>query len=278
MAVVIKGYLDDSRSGDDTIWAVAGFVGFVDQWEEFGQAWPLMLDNHGVPYFHMKEMARPNGVYKKWHPPREHYDEVASFFGDIAKVLGRCGIEGFGGMTRTEDLRKFNAEKRLQLEPYPLAVFGALISLWTRHPREPVELFFDHVEKVQSKLCRAKEYADTDRHYAGDFDKVQMIPINESFTFKDVIELQAADFMAWEWRKTHEDRAMWWNKGDKPTDWDERWKDFETWMEKEKPRTRKSISALLERSVFTGLIWDYDRLCEAHEIRGGVWALPESSP
>jgi hypothetical protein len=273
MAVVIKGYFDDSRSDD--VWAIAGFVGFVDQWEEFGQMWPMLLATHEVPYLHMKEMANPNGVYKKWHPQKEHYEEWANFFADVTKVIGRCGIQGFGGIARGPDLERFNSENKISLEPYPPAAYGSLIALWNRHPREPVELFFDHVEKVQSKLCRAKEYADSDRRYAGDFDQVQMIPINKSRTFKEVIELQAADFLAWEWRKSHIDRTKWWEREGKPSDEDERWNDFETWMEKEKPRTRKSILALIERASFTGMIWDYDRLCEALRLRGGVWSMNE---
>jgi hypothetical protein len=272
MAVVIKGYFDDSRSTAEGLWVVAGFVGFVDQWEEFEQDWRLLLDTHGIPYLHMKEMGKPGGVYKCWQPASEHYAEMAAFFGDVAKVIGRCNLEGFGGFTRTHDVDKFNAENNLCLEPYPLAVYGSLIALWKRHEREPIELLFDHVEQVQSKLCRAKQYADSDQNYANDFDAIQMIPLNKRRTFKDVVELQIADFLAWEWRKLHLDREGWWAKTDKPTGWDARWNDFEAWMEREKPRTRKSILALMERANFTGFIWDYDHLCEAHKLRGGVWA------
>jgi hypothetical protein len=274
MTVVIKGYLDDSRSGDGTVWVVAGFVGFVDQWEDFRQNWRMLLATHDVPYLHMKEIVKPNGVYKNWHPSQKHYEEMATFFGDVTKVIGRCGIEGLGGITRVRDLDRFNADNGLQLEPYPLAVYGSLIALWNRHPREPIELFFDRVEKVSSKLQQTRQYAACDRHYAGDFDTIQLVPINESCSFKEMVELQVADFLAWEWRKSHEDRKGWWEQSDKPNDWDERWQDFEAWMEQERPRTRKSITALLQRANLTGFIWDYDRLCEAHELRGGVWSLP----
>jgi hypothetical protein len=224
----------------------------------------------------MKEMGKRAGVYAKWHPPHEHYGEMARFFSDVAKTIGRCGIEGFGAITRLQDLQRFNAEKCLSLQPYPLAAYGGLIALYNRHPHEAIELFFDRVEKVQSKLCQAGEYADTDQHYAGDFDQIQMIPVNKCYTAKDVLPLQAADFLAWEWRKSHIDRSGWWDQDDKPDGWDEKWADFEAWMAKENPRTRKSLLALLERTNFTGLIWDYEKLCEAHKARGGVWSLATS--
>ena len=140
MAVVIKAYADDSRSGDSALCALAGFVGFVDQWENFERDWALLLATHEIPYLHMKEFPSPDGVYKKWWPAKEHYAELAALFQDVAKVIGRSQIAGFGGMARQRDLDKFNAKKSLALEAYPLAAYGALIALWNRHDREPIEL------------------------------------------------------------------------------------------------------------------------------------------
>jgi hypothetical protein len=271
-SVVIKGYIDDSRSHAEVAWALGGFVGFVHQWEDFEESWKLLLDTHDIPYLHMREFQDPNGVYAKWWPAKEHYAELAALFADVAKAIGRSRIEPFGGMTRLRDLERFNAENGLSLEPYPLAAYGSLIALWNRHEREPIEVVFDHVEKVHAKLAQAKEYADTDRYYAGDLDNIQMIPLNKSLGAKEIYPLQAADFFAWEWRKLHEERDEWWRREDKPEDLDARWADFEQWMEREKPRTRKSLMELVERTSFLGFIWDYDKLREANKTRGGVWA------
>jgi hypothetical protein len=268
MAVVIKGYIDDSRAGDDHLWSLGGFVGFVDQWEDFERDWHLLLDTHEIPYLHMREFQKPKGIYAKWWPAKEHYAELASLFEDVAKVIGRNRPEGFGGMTRCSDLKKFNEANGLALEPYPLAAYGSLIGLWNRHAREPIEVVFDHVEQVQSKLASAKSLADSDRYYSDDLDNIQMIPLNKAWSAKNIAPLQAADFLAWEWRKLHEDRKEWWDKENKPDDLDARWGDFEAWMQCSKPRTRKSLQALVERTTFWGFIWDYDRLCQAHERRG----------
>jgi hypothetical protein len=112
---------------------VAGFVGFPDQWDAFRTDWRLLLDTHDVPYLHMREITKPNGVYESWHPLDQHYAEMAAFFGDVAKVIGRSGIHGFGGITRLADLDKFNRETGLQLQPYPVAVYDTPIarSQWT---------------------------------------------------------------------------------------------------------------------------------------------------
>jgi len=51
MTVVIKGYLDDSRSGNDTVWAVAGFVGLIsgiaNSWELVGTLPALFGTDYG---------------------------------------------------------------------------------------------------------------------------------------------------------------------------------------------------------------------------------------
>jgi hypothetical protein len=59
---MLKGYADDSRP-NNRIWAVGGYAGHDLQWEKFEADWPKMLAKHGVPYFHMREMGDPNGVY-----------------------------------------------------------------------------------------------------------------------------------------------------------------------------------------------------------------------
>jgi hypothetical protein len=164
-ATVIKAWADDSRSNLAIAWAVAGFVGFIDQLEDFERDWRLLLTTHDIPYLHMKEFADPRGVYAKWWPPKDHYAELAALFEDVVKVIGRTRIEGFGGLTRFADLDKFNAAYGLNLEPYAVAAYGSLIALWNRHEREPIEVVFDHVEKVHKKLAQAKDYADSDHYY-----------------------------------------------------------------------------------------------------------------
>jgi hypothetical protein len=36
--VSLSGYFDDSKSGDGSVWAAAGFVGYPDQWDAFRTA------------------------------------------------------------------------------------------------------------------------------------------------------------------------------------------------------------------------------------------------
>jgi hypothetical protein len=124
---------------------------------------------------------------------------------------------------------------------------------------------------------RAREYADSDIKYEpGICDTLVTTPLPKALTWRDVPALQAADFFAWEFRKNHENVSEWFDFIDKPDDWDERWDHFEQWsLQKfgsKTPTTRKSAVSLLEGNELYAMIWDYKNLCEAHEVRGGVWA------
>jgi hypothetical protein len=91
--VLAKGYFDDSQSTGE-VWALGGYMGNPLHWESFDTYWPMALTNAEVPYFHMREMADPNGIFAKWLPHEEHREEVANFFSDLAKVISHSMLTG----------------------------------------------------------------------------------------------------------------------------------------------------------------------------------------
>jgi hypothetical protein len=143
----------------------------------------------------------------------------------------------------------------------------------------PVELIFDHIEKVTSKLAKAREYAKSDNYYGPDgiFDKLAARGLPKSLTFREVPALQAADFWAWEYRKNHLRMDEWWSLEDRPQQHgDEQWEHLKEWFEARygsfEQGPRKSAQALIRRSDLTCIIWHYQELCDAHQARGGVWS------
>jgi len=96
MTALTKGWMDDTRRGP--VWAVGGYVGGEHRWEYFDNYWPIALANHDLPYFHMKEMRDPNGIFGKWCPPEDHREELANFFLVASRrSLGREPINLPGG-------------------------------------------------------------------------------------------------------------------------------------------------------------------------------------
>jgi hypothetical protein len=273
---MLKGYADDSRP-NDRIWAVGGYLGHDLQWDAFEAAWPKMLAKHDVPYFHMREFGKPTGVYQKWWPPKDHHGEIAAFFADIVEVISHCWLRPYWSITRVNDLARFNAQNGLALEAYPLAAYGCMLGVGKDHlSGVTAEIVFDHVEKVSSKLATAAEYAENDTYYDTIHKMIVPVPLNRQLTFKDVMPLQAADFLIWEIQKNHLKIEDWFLVPDKPTDQDERSEHMDKWsLEKYgaiRPPARKSLDALADHTApGIGIIWDYDNLSVAHRLRRGRW-------
>ena len=263
----------------EEIWTIGGYVGGLLHWKAFEALWPLVLATHEVPYFHMREMADPRGVFSKWHPPEDHEGERAQFFGDLAKVISQSGLIGFNCLVRLKDLARFNSEKGLSLQPYSLAVYGCMVPVGQDYLGKPTELIFDHVEKVESKLAKARDYANSDKHHGPDgvFDSLVTVGLPKNLNSRQIPGLQAADFWAWEYRKNHLNFNEWWSLEDRPQRWgDEQWEHMNPWVTDKfgsfEEATRKSLQGLLRRSQFKCMIWHYQELCEAHEAGGGAWA------
>ncbi len=220
----------------------------------------------------------PKGVFGKWHPHSEHRSELADFFGGLATVIRQSCLVGICSVVRVDDLERFNAEHGTDLEPYPLAAYGCmLLTARDNLTGMPIELVFDHVEKVDSRLAKARTYAAADKVYEpGICDATTVTSLPKTITWRDVPALQAADFFAWEYRKNHENVSEWFEFMEKPEDWDDRWAHFEQWsLQKfgsKIPTTRKSATALIDGNEFYGIIWDYKNLCDAHRTRGGAWS------
>jgi hypothetical protein len=278
---MIKGWTDDSRRDDRGVWAVGGFVGNDLQWEYFEEHWPKVMAKHGVPYFHMKEMGDPNGVYRKWHPAKEHYDEVAAFFADMILVISYCWLRPVFSLTRMADLNRFNAETGQLLEPYPLAAYGCMLGAAKQydHPTEVpiIELVFDHVEKVSSKLAVAAQYAEADDYYNHIRDMIIPVPLPKTLTWREIKPLQAADLLIWEVQRNHLNVEEWFLLQDKPHEAEERTRHMDWWSLQKygaiRPPARKSMQSLADNAApAIGIFWDHDNLSDAHRLRGGRWS------
>lgn len=276
MAVVAAtGYFDDSRT-DGKVCAVAGFIGNAAQWDQFESAWSSLLERHSVPWLHMKEMADPNGHFKKWLPPHDHRDELKAFFSDVSRTINNCRFRAFGTIVRLRDLQLFNTEKSLSLDPYALAVYGCMALIKRSHQNKIVNLFFDRIEKVESRIEKARQYAESDNSHVGVADFIQSSPLAKKVTFRHVRPIQAADFLAWELRKHHIKQNEWWEIEDRPATWDDRFKHYQKWSLQEfgarLPPPRKSLNAVLTETALDGIVWDYRALNIAHAARDGAWA------
>jgi hypothetical protein len=274
LVALISGYFDDSQSTGD-VWVVAGYVGYANQWEHLGRMWDEALRAHDVPYFHKREMADPAGAFAKWLPPEDHQEEVVAFFKDLVGAIRRCGVHIITSAVWVKDVERFNSEKGLILEPYPLAAYSCMSQIALKHGDVPVTAVFDRVEKVDDKLRKARLYADTDRHaYPGLCNLVTSIPLEAGLTSRTVPALQAADLIAWEVRKALFKMKPW-QLSDRPlAAREEQWQHYLEWTREssgQDPFLRKSLDALISEVPFNSIVWDYQQISTTHDARRGIW-------
>jgi hypothetical protein len=182
----------------------------------------------------------------------------------------------FYSSVRDEDLARFNNEYNISLNPFALSAYTVLLQIGRTYLDTVVEAFFDRADKISLKLQIAEQYAMSDNCNAGITDNVQSIPMAKGFNFKNVIELQAADFAAWELRYYHLGLDEFFESDNLPTDQNERGKLLNEFINARQHRDnarqhRGSFDNLLSKSANQGGIWDYQTLCRVHEARGGSW-------
>src|SRR5208337_4888022 len=100
---VLKGYFDDGRTDPKFAtpnWVVGGYIGDDHHWKNYNSCWPLVLANHGIEYYHGKEMMRSRGQYQKWHPLHEHKCEINAFIKDLTTVIWQSRLRGFASVVR----------------------------------------------------------------------------------------------------------------------------------------------------------------------------------
>jgi hypothetical protein len=277
MAVIHKGWFDDSQT-DGVVCTVGGYVAENGRWEnDFLPKWQETMDAHGVPYLHMTEFASPRGPYQKWLPTGDpaKEEQKRKFLNGCALVIDASGLKGFGATVRLADVDRFNRDMALQVDPFALGAYACALEIKAMYPKETVELFFDRTNNANTKLLQAERYAKTDQFYPGILDNIQFHALPKGFTFREVSPIQAADFAAYELRKSYLKVHEYYEMEDRPSDWRDIPMHFSQWCHAKfnhpLPLDRKSFIRLTTMTQIEGIVWDYRAIKIAHEARGGSW-------
>jgi hypothetical protein len=283
LMAALQGFFDDS--GDDTdprhnAICFAGYVGNVDAWTAFDRLWPEALAKHGVPYSHMKDFAHFIPPFDKWKG-KDKVEERRGFLQSLVAVVRDCGLAGFGTLVRLDDIRSFNSDKGLALDPIAIALYGCMIELHQRYGgKDHIELTVDHFDKPHSKIELAEKYAETDTYYPGCGRNISMLALSRDLTFRDVPGLQIADYAAYELKKFHEVNNEWYAKIAPTIDRARWWQSLMEYQLKRDGRVsmpgfnrRGSLNALSGAATIEGGVWDYPIFEACHAARKGVWPI-----
>ncbi len=265
-----KAYVDDSGDAEDpshSACSIAGFVGTADQWAEFEREWAIQLANFRIPYLHMREFAHHL-------PPYDHLtdDERKDVLHSLIQTIKRCNLSGFGAVIRLPDLQRFNRERSHELEALPLALYACMNDIYVADPWREVDITLDRFDKPNLVLAKAKEYAAT--HWSDDVSQMMTChPLKNAESFRNMLPLQAADFIAYEIKKNIESRREWLDESmdDDPETWEKSERQWLASRGRTYPSLRRSLAGLLENISVSAPVWDYRILCHLDDRRGGKW-------
>lgn len=289
----LKGYFDDSGNPADrnhSFFAIAGYVAEAPAWRKFETEWLTVLQDFSVPYLHMKELHFGKGAFAEWDKTVPAIRErITEFLVGLIQVISNVGLRGFGAVISLKDLKRFNAEKELQINPKALAIYGSAIELRRIYPSEDIEILVDRMTGAHEAIGIAERYGKTDRYYPAmrNFPAFMPLAKNGNTGSRNTPGLQAADFLAWEIRKNWELKKTWLEEFD-PQPGDRKWgNSLLQWFLVDRiqhikrhglksvdiPATlqRRSLTGLADAGGADGCLWLYKTMCDANEARGGVW-------
>jgi hypothetical protein len=284
LMAVLKAYFDDSTAFDGgnkpTLLTIGGYLSDVDSWGRFEIEWKQVLDDFKVPYLHMKETWDDDGIYK--HIKDDQTAEEA-FFRSLVRVIKNHTRFCTQTTILLDDLKRFNADHGLKLSASALGVYGCLLALQFQFPRGEIEAIFDKFEPADRAIRLGKAYLQSDisaQPQPGDKSDpfLSIYPLEKTDSWRNILPMQAADWLSWEMRKTCIDTKPWIEKkGHKPKiDWV---RNFNEWAksfteEKGRPfRNRRSFIALREANSPQGFIWNYEQLGIVKDRHPHGWTL-----
>ena len=196
---MIYGYLDETGHSSDETQQFNGMAGLLAQkrdWERVEEKWKATLKTFGIPYFHMKDFAHFRGFFVGWSEQKRQ-----QLLGKLWTHLESINPIPIGVIFDMDAYRSLPHQKRQQLtEPYMLSC-AAMLSL-TGGMLESIGLkrraTIVFSEQVQFRQCAHEFY-----QYAVSRDAVvnKLIAPPQFGDMRDVIPLQAADIMAYEFYK-----------------------------------------------------------------------------
>jgi hypothetical protein len=105
--VMLSGYFDEAAGDDYGFTVVAGYPASVEQWDSFEIDWKLFLASYHVPYFHMSKFSQ---FKKPFHESRWRNSPAyrAKFLQDAADIIRSKVERGFSCYVDHDAFRRTN--------------------------------------------------------------------------------------------------------------------------------------------------------------------------
>ncbi len=206
---IYRAYYDASGSeGADAPLTVAGLVATEAKWLAFERLWREVLEQYDVPYFHAKEFVGSRGPFSEWAGDEERR---AAFLARLVKVIKLGANKMFTVAAHTADFAAVNERFHLldSCGPYALCA-GVCVRrahdwIMTKGPeRVPIHVI-ESGDAGQGKLTEILGNENL---------PFSVLPKVDPISGEWVLEFQAADLLAWEFRRGYKDITLAGRMGD----------------------------------------------------------------
>lgn len=203
---MLSAYFDESGTHPGSpICVVAGLVASPKQWARFTPAWLKILDDFGLPEFHMKHCAHFQGPFAKWDKATrsERRDKL---FERLMPLIRRTVSYRVWTAIVMGEYRSMYPHDTEEENPYRIAAMGCASRLrWLAMQRGQNDLMipyvFEHGGKGSAAIFRAFERLMNEGQE--DFYRMSALTVANRQKFPP---LQAADLHAYEVHKYFADQ------------------------------------------------------------------------
>jgi hypothetical protein len=195
--MILKAFFDESA--DHISYGIGGCVASLEEWKEFEVEWKAVLKRFHVRGLHMKELAHFKADYSDWDEVRRH-----AFLGDLLVIMDRHVQTFIGAVVSKQAWGALTDEERGWFfgEPYypsfQECARGAALQAWLGLPDDKVEMNFARHPQFTGRAAALYEAMCGSDHFGALRKRFGGIAFQDPY---ELVPLQAADLVAYEWRK-----------------------------------------------------------------------------
>lgn len=239
-----SGKTEDTNLPGDRVITIAAYVAPVDAWLRFADKWRRMLVDFGLTMAHHKEFVHRRGEYAGWSEKRRR-----DYVRRGAHIINQTSHQGVVAAVLLKDYARVVSENPGERSAFSFVSLVALqlIGKWahgkSRKPG-PIAYFFEAGDGHDAELTQVQSeiLADSRAVAVYSFKSLTVVPKDDP----DFIQLQAADWLAWEAAKYLKD----------------------TRLRAEKPREmRNPLQRMMRPGKLMSLWYDEERLLKLREAR-----------
>ena len=192
-------YFDEAGGEDHGFIIVSGFVSTVAQWQQYEYDWKLMLAKYDVPYLHMKEISQFKGPFAEW---KNALGTRSQFLACATGIISDRAQHAFSHYVDCKAFDRLGEEypiKQIASSPYALAAMGCITQ--SLHFRERTSGTVDIECIFEEKGPDVGGLMTTIQKRRPHLPFPIFKPGRNTPVAKGLIQLQAADYLAYEMRK-----------------------------------------------------------------------------